>query len=244
MSREEAVQMLMQPGRFGGAGRDIEKATAVYDAYSQVFPEKTKPIEIVNLASASRDRVVATADAKKQQAAPVYMALFDYEPNLFNGRMRAFHCADICYWFANTDKMVTHTGGGKEPRMLGDKMSNALLNFMRTGNPNCASLPNWPEYTEENGSFEYNLTKGEDYNFGTFSIVADQCDPSVSAEVLWYLSVQPGGTITDKQEADGSAAVSALLPDGAAELLLDGVIRPGDTLTAGVENGELRLAVT
>lgn len=27
----------------------------------------------------------------------------------------------------------------------------SLLAFMRTGNPNCASLPEWPEYTVENG---------------------------------------------------------------------------------------------
>ena len=30
-------------------------------------------------------------------------------------------------------------------------MSDALLAFMRTGNPNCKSLPEWPEYTAENG---------------------------------------------------------------------------------------------
>ncbi len=43
--------------------------------------------------------------------------------------------------------MVTHTGGGKEPRMLSRKMADALLRFMRTGNPNGGSLPFWPEYT-------------------------------------------------------------------------------------------------
>lgn len=80
------------------------------------------------------------------------MAWFDYEPDLFDGRMRAFHCADICYWFKNTDLMVTHTGGGKEPRVLSDKMSTALLNFMRTGNPNNELLPEWPEYTPEEGA--------------------------------------------------------------------------------------------
>ncbi|KAA6329777.1 hypothetical protein EZS27_021449, partial [termite gut metagenome] len=36
-------------------------------------------------------------------------------------------------------------------RKLSDKMSDALLNFMRTGNPNGSALPHWPEYTKENG---------------------------------------------------------------------------------------------
>ncbi len=47
--------------------------------------------------------------------------------------------------------MVTHTGGGKRPRDLSDKMSDALVSFMKTGNPNCKSLPAWPEYTPEKG---------------------------------------------------------------------------------------------
>ncbi|MBN2263596.1 MAG: carboxylesterase family protein, partial [Prolixibacteraceae bacterium] len=51
----------------------------------------------------------------------------------------------------NTDLMLTHTGGGKRPRQLADKMSNALLNFMQSGNPNGSDLPNWPVFTIENG---------------------------------------------------------------------------------------------
>jgi para-nitrobenzyl esterase len=47
--------------------------------------------------------------------------------------------------------MVTHTGGGARPRKLSEKMSNALANFMRTGNPNKAGLPDWPAYTKANG---------------------------------------------------------------------------------------------
>ena len=65
--------------------------------------------------------------------------------------MRAFHCLVICCWFYHTDLMLTHTGGGARPRALGDKMSDALLNFMKTGNPNGGALPEWLPYTTENG---------------------------------------------------------------------------------------------
>ena len=68
---------------------------------------------------------------------------------LFGGRIRAFHCSDISYWFKNTDLMVTHTGGGAEPRGVSDQMSAALLAFMRTGDPNCAEIPQWPAYSPE-----------------------------------------------------------------------------------------------
>ena len=99
----------------------------------------------------SRLHVVKAANAKLEQQQPVYVAWFGWCPPLFDGRMRAFHCLDICFWFKNTDRMVTHTGGGRVPRALSDKMSSALLSFMRTGNPNCDALPEWAAYTRENG---------------------------------------------------------------------------------------------
>jgi len=33
---------------------------------------------------------------------------------------------------------------------LKNKMSDALLAFMRTGDPNTSALPHWPKYTEDN----------------------------------------------------------------------------------------------
>lgn len=65
--------------------------------------------------------------------------------------MRAFHCLDICFWFKNTDRMFTHTGGGSAPRTLSEKMSGALLNFMRMGDPNGDGLSVWPTYSKEKG---------------------------------------------------------------------------------------------
>jgi para-nitrobenzyl esterase len=79
------------------------------------------------------------------------MAWFGWEPPLFDNRMRAFHCLDICFWFKNTDLMLTHTGGGARPRKLSVKMADALLNFMKKGDPNGGALPQWPRFTSEKG---------------------------------------------------------------------------------------------
>lgn len=79
------------------------------------------------------------------------MAWFGWQPPLFNDRMRAFHCLDISFWFNNTDVMYTHTGGGKRPRALSEKISGSLIQFMKTGDPNGGGLPEWPQYTSENG---------------------------------------------------------------------------------------------
>jgi len=148
ITREKAIDMLKERAGMGGGLGD--KAAAAYDAYAKAFP-KAKPIEVMTLVSSNRKGAIETANAKAGQKAPVYLAWFGWEPPMFDNRMRAFHCLDICFWFANTDLMLTHTGGGKRPRALSEKMSGALLQFMKTGNPNKGGLPEWKAYTSEKG---------------------------------------------------------------------------------------------
>lgn len=127
-----------------------EDAGKVADAYAKAFPEK-KPVEIWSMAISNRQNAVALANAKSKQQAPVYLAWFGWQPPLFDNRMRAFHCSDICFWFYNTDLMLTHTGGGARPRKLSEKMADSFLKFVRTGNPNGGGLPTWPKYSSQNG---------------------------------------------------------------------------------------------
>ena len=123
------------------------KAAAVVAAYQKAFPEANAG-DIIGMATSPRTGIIKNIGIKAKQGAPVYLAWFGFNPPTFNGRARAFHCIDICFWFRNTDRMVTHSGGGKRPRELSNKMSEALLAFMRTGNPNCDALPEWPAYNE------------------------------------------------------------------------------------------------
>ena len=131
--------------------RFADQTNNIVDAYAKNFPE-AKPIEIWALINSNRKNAIATANVKAgQKKAPVYVSWFGWQPPLFDGRMRAFHCDDICFWFYNTDLMLTHTGGGKRPRALSDKMAKSFLNFAKTGNPNGGGLPNWKPYTAEKG---------------------------------------------------------------------------------------------
>ncbi len=136
-----------------GAGffrQRIEDPTTAVDAYARAFPDK-KPVEIWSMIISNRQRTIELADAKSAQPSSVYLAWFGWQPPLFDNRMRAFHCSDICFWYYNTDLMLTHTGGGARPRKLSEKMSDALLIFMRTGNANGGDLPIWPRYSKEKG---------------------------------------------------------------------------------------------
>jgi para-nitrobenzyl esterase len=127
-----------------------DKTSGIVEAYAKAFPEK-HPIEIWSMVASNRQNAVALANSKSKQQAPVYLAWFGWQPPMFDNRMRAFHCSDICFWYYNTDLMLTHTGGGARPRKLSTKMADSLVNFMKTGNPNGGGLPNWPVYSTANG---------------------------------------------------------------------------------------------
>jgi para-nitrobenzyl esterase len=144
----EVAEKLKQRAGFGpGLG---DKAMEVVTAYAKAYPDK-KPVEIWSLVSSNRASVVTLADAKSKQPAPVFVTWFRWQPPLFDGRMGAFHCIDICFWLNNTDLMYTHTGGGARPRRLADKMSKSLVQFMKTGDPNGAGLTPWTKYSSAKG---------------------------------------------------------------------------------------------
>jgi para-nitrobenzyl esterase len=144
----QVAERLKERAGFGpGLG---DKAADVIAAYGKVFPD-ARPVDLWSLISSNRQGVVALADAKVQQPAPVRVAWFTWQPPLFDGRVGAFHCVDISFWFHNTDLMLTHTGGGARPRRLAEKMAGGLVQFMKTGDPNGPGLPAWPAYTSARG---------------------------------------------------------------------------------------------
>jgi para-nitrobenzyl esterase len=145
---DEAKKLIKTTWGFIGPLGD--NSSSIIDAYAKNFPDR-KPIEILSLVLSNRKQVIATADAKAKQQAPVYLAWFGWNPPVFDGRLRAFHTMDIGFWFYNTDVQISHTGGGARPRKLADKMSVSLVQFMKTGSPNGGGLPEWPKYSAING---------------------------------------------------------------------------------------------
>ena len=161
---EQVVEKVKVRAGFGPGFGD--KAKDVVDAYARALPEK-KPVEIWSLVSSNRQNAVALGDAKAKQPAPVYMSWFGWQPPLFDGRLRAFHCVDISFWFHNTDLMLSHTGGGARPRKLATQMARSLMQFMKTGDPNGGGLPHWPKYT---------TARGETMIFDDVSVVKNDPD--------------------------------------------------------------------
>jgi para-nitrobenzyl esterase len=110
-----------------------------------------KPVEVLSMLVSAGFRLPAVRQARMKAAqggAGVWIYRFDYNPReLLDGRVRAFHCAEMAYAFDNVDRCLNATGGAPEARKLAEVMSGAWLAFARAGDPNHAGLPRWPAAT-------------------------------------------------------------------------------------------------
>ena len=80
---------------------------------------------------------------------PVYNYLFAWEYPI-NGGITSFHCSELafCFHALNVPQIRTATGGGTVAMALQDKVSQAWINFARTGNPSQPGLE-WKPFTKD-----------------------------------------------------------------------------------------------
>lgn len=147
VTEEQAVEVLRK--KYG------ERTDEFLAALRKAYPDY-QPKDLVDIDFVFRPGAVEQARLKAaQQGAPVYMYLFGWESPVMDGMLRSTHCMEIPFVFDNTERHASMTGGGCEAQALADKMSDAWLNFARTGNPGVGSLPAWEAYTPQSGATMY-----------------------------------------------------------------------------------------
>jgi len=120
--------------------------------YAGAYPDY-QPKDLIDFDTRFRPNAVLQGDIKSaQKGAPVYMYMFTWESPVLDGMLRSTHCMEIPFVFNNAKIHASMTGGGVEAEALAAKMSDAWIAFARTGNPNAASLPAWPEYDAKKGA--------------------------------------------------------------------------------------------
>ena len=129
-----------------------DKTAEFIEIFEKTYPDY-QPKDLVDTDLIFRPGTVEQANIKSRQGgAPVYTYMFTWESPVLDGIFRSTHCMEIPFVFNNADRHASMTGGGPEAIKLADIMSQAWINFARTGNPNTEELPEWPAYNCTEGA--------------------------------------------------------------------------------------------
>ena len=91
---------------------------------------------------------VRLAEAQAANSGTAYQYLFTWESRAFGGRLKATHALEIPFVFNNLARagVDVFLGPGPTPQALADAMHAAWIAFIRTGNPACDAVGDWPAY--------------------------------------------------------------------------------------------------
>lgn len=128
-----------------------DQAEAITEAFLKAYPHRTMGDALYVDSRVIRLPMLKIMSHKADQGgAPVYAYMFNFESPVMPGTILAYHTAEIPFVFHNIDKAVRQIGGGEEARKLEEAMSQAWINFARTGDPSTGEME-WPAYTRESG---------------------------------------------------------------------------------------------
>jgi para-nitrobenzyl esterase len=123
------------------------KKDEIVAEFKKLLPRK-KVQDVLFLDDRFRPGAKSMLARKLEKAtAPVYNYIFAYEYEV-NGGITAFHCSEIAFAFhaLSEPHIRIATGGAPSALALQDKVSQAWVNFARTGNPSQPGLA-WKPYT-------------------------------------------------------------------------------------------------
>jgi len=135
-------------------GHGRENGQRILDAFlrGHLGASAAKLFAIWFLSGARHSAVQQAAHKAAQGGAPAYLYWFAWDSPVLDGRLHSFHCSEMPFVFDNTDRCDHMTGGGPEACALAARISNAWVQFARTGNPNHSGLPRWPAFNSDKRS--------------------------------------------------------------------------------------------
>jgi para-nitrobenzyl esterase len=127
------------------------RAAAAFEMYRSRRPDDQPTYWVTSMETDSRTWINSIRIAERklaQNAAPAFMYRIDFESPIMNGALRAPHTLDLPFMFDNVEAGGMMTGRGPVQMDLAAKMSQAWINFARTGDPSQQGLA-WPAYNTQ-----------------------------------------------------------------------------------------------
>jgi para-nitrobenzyl esterase len=163
-TRDEATLFTSADPRFGKMTEEEAKARfdavlkdrgpAALAAYKAHFPNDAPTYWFTSMLTDMGTWMDSIRLAERKQAqhgAPVYMYRVDWHIPVLDGVLRSPHGTEVPLVFDNVDKAPLIMGTGPEARRLAALMSQAWVDFARSGNPSQPALP-WPAYDPQQRS--------------------------------------------------------------------------------------------
>lgn len=136
------------PGRMSPDVMRIDVAPEIVIAeYRRLHPDWSPDQVLIGATTAGRSwrGAIIEAEARAAQGAPTWVYQMDFPGTLENGRSGALHTVDIALAFDNVEAVGSRvTGPGAQA--VAARLSDALIAFARSGDPNHAGLPAWTPY--------------------------------------------------------------------------------------------------
>ena len=134
------------------ANGDRGDGQELLELFRRVHPEKRNRMLWLTAESDNSRRWNAQALGTlkyEQGTAPSYLYFFNWYSPVHDNRMGSYHTLDIPFIFYNLDIAASMTGAEHSRYELGHAMSAAWAAFARTGNPDHADMPHWPEFNPD-----------------------------------------------------------------------------------------------
>jgi para-nitrobenzyl esterase len=123
------------------------KSDALIDAFKALRPNEAPFYWLTSLMTAQGTWMnsIRLAERKLPQGDAVYMFRLDWESPFEGGVLKSLHGLDTPLAFDNPGTRPLMNGTGPAPKIIAARMSQAWINFARSGNPSQKGLA-WPKY--------------------------------------------------------------------------------------------------
>lgn len=125
-----------------------ENGQKVLGLFRAAYPGKNEAYAIAVDSVVRRASVDFTKQMATEGGKDVYLYLFSHVFDYDNGRS-PWHCADIPYCFANSDK-IPFCYSVPDREKIEKAMAGSFVSFAKSGDPNCGDIPRWDKVTADN----------------------------------------------------------------------------------------------